>query len=76
LYGEVKNVSVEDLHRVLAEVYEADAAKRIMAAITYEEIDDLTQIDAAGLDGFSISWVSKWFTRLERLADEPFEEVV
>jgi transposase len=76
LYGEVKNVSVEDLHRVLAEVYEADAAKRIMAAITYEEIDNLTQIDAAGLDGFSISWVSKWFTRLERLADEPFEEVV
>ena len=72
----LENVSVEDLRQILAEVDEADAAKRIMAAITYKEIDDLTQTDAAELYGFSSSWASKWFTRLERLADEPFEEVV
>jgi transposase len=39
-------------------------------------MDDLTQADAASLYGFSSSWASKWFNRLERLADEPFEEVV
>jgi hypothetical protein len=70
------SVSVEDVHQILAEVNESDAAKRIMAAITYKETNDLTQTDAAELDGFSSSWASKWFTRPERLADEPFEEVV
>ncbi len=72
----LEDVSVEDLRQILAEVDDADAAKRLMAAITYKEIDDLTQADAAALYGFSSSWASKWFTRLERLADEPFEEVV
>jgi hypothetical protein len=47
-----------------------------MTAITYKEINDLTQTDAAELDGFSSGWISKWFIRLEQLADEPFEEVV
>jgi hypothetical protein len=64
----MENVPVEDLRQILAEVDEPDAAKRIMAAITYKDIDDLTQTDAAELDGFSSSWASKWFTRLERLA--------
>lgn len=62
----LENVSVD----------EADAAKRITAAITYKETDDLTQTDAVELDRFSSSWVSKWFTQLEWLADEPFEELV
>ncbi|GAD51825.1 mobile element protein [Halarchaeum acidiphilum MH1-52-1] len=39
-------------------------------------MDDLTQADAASLYGFSSSWASKWFNRLERLADEPFESFV
>ena len=47
-----------------------------MAAITYKEMDDLTRAEAAELYGFSSSWVSKWFNRPGRLADEPFEEVV
>ena len=72
----LENVSVEDLRQILAEVDDADATKRLMAAITYKEIDDLTQTEAATLYGFSSSWASKWFNRLERLADEPFEEVV
>jgi transposase len=60
----------------LAEVNDANATKRIMVAITYKQIDDLMQTDAAALYGFSSIWASEWFTRLERLADEPFEEVV
>ena len=47
-----------------------------MAAITFKEIDDLTQGEAADLYGFSSTWASKWFNRLERLSDEPFEDVV
>ena len=72
----LENVSVGDLRQILAEVDDADATKRLMAAITYKEMDDLTQAEAASLYGFSSSWASKWFNRLERLADEPFEEVV
>jgi len=72
----LENVSVEDLRQTLAEVDDADATKQLMAAITYKEIEDLTQAEAAALYGFSSSWASKWFNRLERLADKPFEEVV
>jgi len=72
----LENVSVEDLRQNLGEVDNADATKRLMAAITYKEMDNLTQAEAASLYGFSSSWASKWYNRLERLADEPFEEVV
>ena len=72
----LENVSVEYLREILAEVDDADATKRLMVAITCKEIDELSQTDAAALYGFSSSWASKWFTRLERLADEPFEEVI
>ena len=65
----LENVSVEDLRQILAEVDDADATKRLMAAITYKEIDELTQTEAAELYGFSSSWASKWFNRLERLAE-------
>jgi transposase len=74
--GNLENVSAEDLRQILAEVDDADATKRLMAAITYKEIDELSQNKAAELYGFSSGWASKWFNRLERLADEPFEQVV
>jgi transposase len=74
--GTLENVSADTLRQILAEVDDADATKRLMAAITYKEIDELTQAEAAELYGFSSSWASKWFTRLERLDREPFEEVV
>jgi len=60
----------------LAEVDDSAATQRLMAAITYKEINDLTQEAAAELYGFSRSWASKWFTRRERLEEEPFEAVV
>ena len=73
---DLENVSTGDLCQILAEVDDADATQRLMAAIAYEEIDELTQNEAADLYGFSSGWASKWFNRLERLETEPFDEVV
>jgi hypothetical protein len=39
----LETVSAEDLRQVLVEVDDADAVQRLMAAITYKEIDHLTQ---------------------------------
>ena len=72
----LESVSTAHLRQVLAEVDDAAATERLMAALTYKEIDEVTQEDAAELYGYSAGWASKWFNRLERLADEPFEEVV
>jgi transposase len=72
----LENVSADDLQETLSKVDNEDAVKRLMTAITFKEIDDMSQKDAAELYGFSSSWASKWFQRLERLNEEPFEEVV
>ena len=50
----LENVSTGDLRQILAKVYDADATQRLMAAITYKEIDELTQNEAADLYGFSV----------------------
>jgi hypothetical protein len=50
----LETVSAEDLRQVLAEVDDADAVQRLMAAITYKEIDHLTQGEAAELYGFPV----------------------
>lgn len=70
------NVSVEDLRQILAEVNDADATKRRMAAIAYKDIDDLMQTETAAVCGFSNSWALKCFNRPLRLADVSFDEVV
>lgn len=72
----LENISADHLRRILAEVDEGDAVQRLMAAITFKEVDDLTQAGAAEMYGFSSSWASKWFPRLERLEEEPFEQVI
>ena len=72
----LENVSTEDLRQILVEVDDGAAVQRLMTAITYKEINDLTQKAAAGLYGFSESWASKWFNRLERLETEPFDDVI
>lgn len=51
----------------MAEVDDAAAVQRLMAAITYKETDDLTQGEVAALYGVSSPWTSKWSNRLERL---------
>jgi len=72
----LENISADYLRQILAEVDDGDATKRLMAAIAFKEIDELTQEGAAEMYGFSSSWSSKWFQRLERLEEEPFEQVV
>ena len=52
----LENISTEDLRQILAEVDDGAAVQRLMAAITYKEIDDLSQKAAAELYGFSESW--------------------
>lgn len=70
------NISAEYLREILDQVEDADAAKRVMVAITFKEIDEVSQNRAAELYGFSSGWASRWFRRLERLETEPFEEVL
>jgi hypothetical protein len=57
-------VSTEDRRQVLAAVDDADAAQRLMAAITFKEIDGLTRRRSAELYRFSSIWASEWFNRL------------
>ncbi|EMA47321.1 transposase (ISHnew96) [Halococcus morrhuae DSM 1307] len=49
----LETVSAEDLRHDLAEVDDADLVQRLMATITYKEINQLTQAETAKLYGFS-----------------------
>jgi transposase len=71
-----ENVSADDLRQILAEVEDKKPTQRLMAAINYLEEDDATQKEIAERYGYTGGWLSQWLTRLERLADEPFENVV
>jgi hypothetical protein len=57
--SKLKNVSADDLRETLAKVDDGDAVKRLTAAITFKQIDELSQKGAAELYEFSSSWVSK-----------------
>ena len=48
----LENISVEDLRQILAEVDDADATQRLMAAITYKEIDSLSTSQSTPVDCF------------------------
>lgn len=74
--AKLENVSAEYLREVWESVDDEKAAKRLAPAIAYKEVDGLTQTEAAAMFGFSSGWASIWFDRLERLADEPFEDVL
>jgi transposase len=69
-------VTTEDLRDVLAEVEGKKPTQRLMAAINYLEEDDATMAEVAERYGYTDPWLSQWLHRLERLADEPFEQVV
>ena len=70
------SMSTDDLRQVLAEVEGKKPTQRVMAAINYLEEDEATLTDVAGRYGYTAGWLSRWLDRFERLADEPFEEVV
>jgi transposase len=72
----LENITTDHLREVLEKVDGSAATERVMAAITYKEIDDVTQKEAAEMYGFSEGWASNWFNRLERLETEPYEAVV
>jgi transposase len=72
----LKKVSADDLRETLSKVDNEDAVKRLMTAITFKEIGEMSQKDAAELYGFSSSCASKWFQRLERLDEESFKGIV
>jgi len=72
----LNDVSTDDLRRILAEVEGKKPTQRVMAAINYLEEDEATLEDVAERYGYTAGWLSRWLDRLERLADEPFEEVV
>ncbi|RXK46159.1 IS630 family transposase [Halorientalis pallida] len=72
----LNDVSTEDLRQVLAEVEGKKPTQRVMATINYLEEDEATLEDVAERYGYAAGWLSRWLDRLERLADEPFEEVV
>ncbi len=63
-------MSTDNLRQVLAEVEGKKPTQRVMAAINCLEEDEVT------FYGYTAGWLSRWLDRLERLADEPFEEVV
>jgi len=71
-----KAISADDLREVLEEVEGKKPTQRLMAAINYLEDEDLTQKDVAERYGYTGGWLSQWLDRFERLADEPFEDVV
>ena len=72
----LENISTDDLREVLAAVEGKKPTQRLMAAINYLEEDDASMAEVAGRYGYTGPWLSGWLDRLERLADEPFEQVV
>ncbi|PSP41671.1 IS630 family transposase, partial [Halobacteriales archaeon QH_2_66_30] len=41
----LENISADELRDILAKVDDGDATQRLMAAITFKEIDEVTQGD-------------------------------
>jgi hypothetical protein len=58
------------------EVEAKKPTQHLMAAINYVKEDDETMTEFAVRYGYTAGWLSRWLDRFERLADEPFEEVV
>ena len=64
------------LDPILAEVEGKKPTQRLMVVINYLEEDDATMAEIAERYGYTAGWLSRWLDRLERVADEPFEEIV
>lgn len=69
-----KSVSVEYLRQCLTEVEGKTAAKRIMVGINHKE--GVPQTELADWYNVSRTTIHNWLDRLERLSEEPLEEVV
>lgn len=74
LYGYLENVTVDELHEILAEVDEKKPVQRVLAGIASK--DSVNQKKIAEQYGVHPNTVRNWLNRLERLFFEPFESVV
>jgi transposase len=70
------SASIEDLRDALAKVEGKKPTQRLMATINYLEEDGATMAAVAERYGYTGPWLSGWLDRLDRLADEPVEQVV
>lgn len=70
----LEDVSADDLRDVLAEVEGKRATQRVMVGLNYKE--GLSQRRLAKMYGRTEKTIYNWLCRLDRLADEPAEEVV
>ena len=68
--------TLDDLRDALAEVEDKKPTQRLMAVINYLEEDDATMAEVAERYGYTGPWLSRWVGRLDRLANEPVEQVV
>ena len=68
--------TLNDLRDALAEVEGKKPTQRLMAVINYLEEEDATMAEVAERYGYTGPWLSRWVGRLDRLADEPVEQVV
>lgn len=69
-------VSTDDLRVALDAVEGKKPTQRLMAAINYREEEGATMAEIAQRYGYTAGWLSRWLDRLDRLAEEPLEDVV
>lgn len=70
----LEQVSADDLREYLDVVDEKRPALRLVVGINYKE--GVSQSELADWYGVSRTTVHNWLNRLERLTDEPFENVI
>lgn len=69
-----RNVSVEELRQYLTDVEGKTATQRIMVGINHKE--GVPQTELADWYDVSRTTIHNWLNRLERLDEEPLEEVI
>lgn len=69
-----EGVTADDLRRILAEVEGKVPTQRVLAGINVK--DGVPQTTVAERYGVHRHTIANWLDRLERLPEEPFEEVV
>lgn len=70
----LENVTTDELHEILAEVDEKTPVQRVLAGIAYK--DGIDQKKIAEHHDVHPNTVRNWLNRLERLEEEPFDQVV
>ena len=72
--GHLEDVTADDLRQILAAVEGKQATQRVMVGLNYKA--GLAQRELAEMYGVTEKTIYNWLCRLDRLVDEPVEEVV